>query len=612
VKPTAALRAESQDLYAKGLYPAARERSRLWTEAAASEYGPESAQALEARLGHARAISAAGYFPEAEAYARELLEVMTRVKGETATEVLETEDVIGLSILFQGRGAEAAEFFDRLYLSRSGYLPDTDMETVVSARNRIRSRREAGGGEPGDADLYRGLLALQSATYGENDPEDLETELQLANVMYEQGAAEDVGDFDFTELDAMIERIVAERVRLYGEIHPDVSEAMALEGFVWQAKRKLPESKKVLMKVSEIEGKTLGPDHPWSVNSYLSLAWTEAEDGNGDAAVAWYRKAIASRLAFFGGESAKSCEARVMLSVALANVKEDYDAAREELLKVVQWREANLGQDHAETLTALTDLAGIYELQGQLTQSTEIYGRVLRSRTSTLGPDHPDTIQSSRQIAFQELLAGNLKNAKELYQGVLSRSESALGADHPETVNARVSLALALNGLGEYAEATRLLEQSLETLTRLKGPEHADTLAVRSYLVTTISGSGEKDRALRAAVDLLEAREKALGENHEDTQASRYQLAFIFIERKDWASALPLLEKVSAWQIEALGADSPATLNTRSELARAYRNLGERASARAAYTSLVRDTERVFGKNNPATIRLRNELALVF
>jgi tetratricopeptide (TPR) repeat protein len=602
---------EAKELYIKGMYNSAKDKSLEWSEAAASEYGPGSGRALEARIFYARALMKAGYFPEAAAYCRELASEVEKAFGAGSAETMELEDVLGYSILYQDRDEEAYQYFSRLDMQRRGYLPDGSPERFIASRAHIQARRAADHDAPEDVQELRDLLARQAGEFGERDPEVLETRLQLASAIYEDSVPVSDG-FDYSEVDSLVESIRKAREEIYGPVHPDVSEAMALTGFLRQLQGKLPEARDILARVSEIEGQTLGPDHPWSVNSYLALAWIATQSGNGAETRDWYAKALASRLSFYGGESEKSCEARIMLAEAYSDLLNDYPKALEQLEKALEWREKSLGPEHAETLRALTEIAEIHVRTENLDEARSVYDRILKIRTSALGPDHPDTIQSAGRVAYSQFLEGNLAQARALYEDLHRRSLSALGPNHRETINARVSLAMVLNGLGENAEATRLLQAALESLGGETGPESPDSLTVKAYLAKVFFDTGEKEKAFRFSSDTLASRERVLGEGHADTVASRAQLAEILTDRGDWAAALPLLQKVTAWRTERLGADDRSTLAVRTELAEAYRNLGDKAAAREAYISLVKDAERVLGRNNPSTERLRNELALVF
>ncbi|MDR1079373.1 MAG: tetratricopeptide repeat protein [Deltaproteobacteria bacterium] len=610
-QPADILMAQAEELYRKGLYPSAKDKTKEWAEAAAKEFGPESEKTLAARVAYARVLSKAGYFQEAEAYCRELEPLVVKAGGELSSQLMRLEDILGYSLLYQDKDEEAFAYFTQLETVRKAADAGSH-ETLLASRARLQSKRAADHDEPSDIQSLRDVLAAQVALAGENDPETLETRLQLATAIYETSVPK-ADTFDFTEVNALIDAVLKARIGLYGTEHPDVSEAMALAGFVKQLKNELPKAREILEKVMAIEAATLGPDHPWSVNSYLALAWISTREGKPGDARDFYRRAVDSRIRFYGGvENLKSCEARVMLAGVLADGFKDYSGARRELEIAYVWREEHLGTEHSETLRALTEIAGLHEKLGDLEEARTVFDRVLRSRMSTLGPNHPDTIHSGARAAYHEFLEGNLAKARTLYEETLKRSEEALGPDHMETFNSRVSLAMVLNGLGENAEAARLLELSLDGLLRLRGADGPDHLAVKAYLVKVYFDSGDKDKALRNAVEVLDARERTLADGSDEVYASRSQLAELFIDREDFANALPLLEKVVAYQTAKFGVRDRVTMTSRSVMAKAYRSIGDRASAKAAYLALVKDAEAVFGATNPTTVQLRNELAMVF
>ncbi|MDR1313926.1 MAG: tetratricopeptide repeat protein, partial [Deltaproteobacteria bacterium] len=379
--PAGALQTEAEALYRKGLYPAAKDKAKEWADAAAKEFGPEGPKTLAARVAYARALSKAGYFPEAEAYARELEPTLKKASGEVSPEVMALEDILGYAILYQDKEEDAFRYFTKLDDQRKALFPHKDNEEAfIAARARLQAKRAAGHSEPSDIQAMRDVLAAQVAFTFENEPEVLETRLQLASSLYESGVP-DAETFDFSEVTAISDAVTKVRIEMYGPEHPDVSEAMALSGFVMQLKGELPKSREVLEKVMAIEGATLGPDHPWSVNTYMSLAWLGMREKNYESARSMYRRAVDARIRFYGNaENAKSCEARMMLARALVEGFKDYVGAQTELEIAYSWREEHLGAEHPETLRALTEVAGMQEHLGNFESARTVFDRVLKSR----------------------------------------------------------------------------------------------------------------------------------------------------------------------------------------------------------------------------------------
>jgi len=60
---------------------------------------------------------------------------------------------------------------------------------------------------------------------------------------------------------------------------------------------------------------------------------------------------------------------------------------------------AKLGHDHPDTLTTLSNRAGVYRDVGKLPEAIALYERVRDAKTAKLGPDHPSTLATLNNLA---------------------------------------------------------------------------------------------------------------------------------------------------------------------------------------------------------------------
>jgi Tfp pilus assembly protein PilF len=64
-------------------------------------------------------------------------------------------------------------------------------------------------------------------------------------------------------------------------------------------------------------------------------------------------------------------------------------------ITTVEGREKALGKDHPNTLTSVSNLAGVLQYQGKYEAAEEMNRRALEEREKALGKDHPDTLTTS-------------------------------------------------------------------------------------------------------------------------------------------------------------------------------------------------------------------------
>jgi hypothetical protein len=132
------------------------------------------------------------------------------------------------------------------------------------------------------------------------------------------------------------------------------------------------------------------------------------------------------------------------------------------------------GEEHPNTLTAMSNLAGTLSEQGDLTGARRLQEQVVEARRRALGEEHPDTLTAMCNLAMVLAEQGDLAGALRLEEQVLNARRRVLGEEHPGTLIAMHNLAVTLWRLGDPAGA-RLMEQVLEATQRVLGEDHPHT-----------------------------------------------------------------------------------------------------------------------------------------
>ena len=105
--------------------------------------------------------------------------------------------------------------------------------------------------------------------------------------------------------------------------------------------------------------------------------------------------------------------------------EEHYKEAIEIAKTVVEKSEHVWGKNHSRVATALNELAGLYQAQGQYTTAEPLYQRALQIREIAFGPDHPEVAESLNNLAVLYHLQGQYARAEPLYQRALRMLEAA-------------------------------------------------------------------------------------------------------------------------------------------------------------------------------------------
>ena len=127
--------------------------------------------------------------------------------------------------------------------------------------------------------------------------------------------------------------------------------------------------------------------------------------------------------------------------------------------------------------TGLLDSAASYLLGGGEVQAAlAVYERAYDVRRDKFGDDHPDTLTSASNLAGNLWWLGEYQRARALDEDTLTRRRRILGEDHPDTLTSASQLANDLFGLGNYPQARELQEETLSRQRRILGDDHPDTL----------------------------------------------------------------------------------------------------------------------------------------
>jgi tetratricopeptide (TPR) repeat protein len=103
-------------------------------------------------------------------------------------------------------------------------------------------------------------------------------------------------------------------------------------------------------------------------------------------------------------------------------------------------RQRTLGPDHLDTLNSQNNLAVAYQDAGRVSPAILLFRLTLAARERRLGVDHPDTLNSRGNLAAAYRAAGRAAEAIPLLEQTLAGRERVLGSGHPDTQAARDNL----------------------------------------------------------------------------------------------------------------------------------------------------------------------------
>jgi eukaryotic-like serine/threonine-protein kinase len=289
-----------------------------------------------------------------------------------------------------------------------------------------------------------------------------------------------------------------------------------------------------------------------------------------------------------------------------------YDKAEPLLARVFEIQRRNLGDEHPDTLTSMNNLGLLYQSRGRLDAAEGLLARTLQVRLRDLGEPNANTLASMNNLALLYEAEGRHDKAEPLLKTALAGRRQILGDDHPNTLASMYNLGSLCRTLGRTKPAEQLLTAALDGRRRVLGEEHPDTVSSMNGLGLLFASSGQFARAEELFNKTLDIRARSLGEEHPQTLASVTNLGLAYESRGEFAKAEPLLVKALEGRGKALGAEHPDTLVAMNNLGLLYLNCRQFARARDLFDKALQVQRRVLGDSHPAVEQTEGNLARAY
>ncbi len=271
-----------------------------------------------------------------------------------------------------------------------------------------------------------------------------------------------------------------------------------------------------------------------------------------------------------------------------------------------------LGEDHPQTLTALSNLASTFNALGKNEDALGLQKQILEKSGEILGENHPNTLTAMHNLAWTCNMLGKYEDALKLQKLVLEKSIVVLGENHPDTLLAMNNLAEICRILGKYEDALELQKQVLEKQKEILGEDHPHTLTALSNLAATYNYLGRNEEALGLQKQVFEKYKEILGKDHPETLTALSNLALTYSDLGRNEEALELQKQVFEKRKEILGEDHPDTLIAMHNLASTYNSLGKNEEALELQKQVFEKRKGIFGENHPETLTAMNNLATTY
>jgi CHAT domain-containing protein/Tfp pilus assembly protein PilF len=344
------------------------------------------------------------------------------------------------------------------------------------------------------------------------------------------------GEDRFADAARLYRRVLAARMALLGEAHPDTALAMDDLGLALLGEGRYKAAEPLMRRALATLEKALGEDSVGVAYGETSLARLLRVEARNAEAEPLFRRALAIREKALGPGDPDTASSLYNLGLMLISTGR-LPEAEELLRRALAIREAALGPDDPSTALSLGALALAVNDQGRDEEAEPLYRRALAATRKAKGPEHPDTAVVLTDLGSLLYDEGRKSEVEPLFRQALAINEKALGPEHPETAGSLNNLAFILEDQGRYQEAEALYRRALAADEHTLGPRHPDVALLMSSLGELFRDQGRLSEAETFFRDAARIEDQALGPDHPDTADTRQSLGGVEERRAEFALA---------------------------------------------------------------------------
>jgi len=322
---------------------------------------------------------------------------------------------------------------------------------------------------------------------------------------------------------------------------PEITASLAYyRGGILYAQGKLAEAHDQLEHALAINS-VLPGDRLAAARTLNTLSLVDGDNGHVREALASQQQAIAIYRDELGPEHPDTLTMVTNLGMIETRLGDD-EHAREHYHQAIDAIERVFGRDHAQLVAPLSDLASLEADEGNLELALSLEQRAQAITVAAFGADNPRMAWILDNLGEDLRRLGRLDEAEATQRRALALASKLFGADHPDSAYAQDDLGKVLRDRGKLTEARTLIEAGLALREKALGADNEAVGWSLESLASVLAAQGDCTTALghaRRAVKILETK---LGAEHKDLIAGLRVIA----QCASRAEAVPALERALA------------------------------------------------------------------
>ncbi len=263
------------------------------------------------------------------------------------------------------------------------------------------------------------------------------------------------------------------------------------------------------------------------------------KQGRLEEAVVYHERALNHATEHGGPEVSAVMTARSNLALLQAE-RGDYDAALQQLLKVLEFRRETRGESNADTLIALNNVMTMLFKIGRFVEAEEYARQTVDAAAATRGDDHPRTLSFKNNLGRIVLHLGRAGEAEQLFRQAYESVKVNLSPANELRQKCTSNLIDALLALRQPEEAEAIGRELIEVRRKLEPPapglvaQTLEQLGHAYYIQSNYAGARD---AWKECVDLR----SGIDPNHWLTNRARSELGAALTAQERFEEAESLL-----------------------------------------------------------------------
>ncbi len=403
--------------------------------------------------------------------------------------------------------------------------------------------------------------------------------------------------------------IGARRVSLGLANQPDTrATLLGTIGTVYQSLGLYSDSVSLLEEGLKTRMRIHGQRHPAVADAMRSLGDALCDRGDLAQCEAQLNAALAMQRELLGPTSLEIAPT-LSAQAKLAQLRGNLDAAEGLYEQSLQIYGAHGRERTTDATSVMNELAGLDSYRGRHAHAATLYRAALDIDRQALGNDHPQVGMHLQNLAVALQAQGKLEEAAPLYEESMQLLQRVYGEKHPQMLDAAANYGRFLHRRGELARAEQVLSRVVDLDREARGPRHAfvahDLVNLGMVRLDT-QRYEQAEQNFRAALDIYA---DTLPADHPYVASALSGLGRCMLEQNRLTEAEQTLRRAKQIAAKSFAADSPQLASANSSLGRVL--MAQRRTDEAA--QLLRESypilQQAQGENAVITQRAREALA---